>query len=107
MSFISPVDHLIPPFGVTRVNTGICVELPNGTYGRVADKSSVSFFGHLHILGGVIDSDYRGPIMVVIHNFKATSHIMLKGEKIAQLIIEKVYNVSNIIECSVSAFRNC
>jgi deoxyuridine 5'-triphosphate nucleotidohydrolase len=106
MLFISPSDHVIPPFGIIRVNTGICVELPNGTYGRVADKSSISFFEHLHILGGVIDSDYRGPIMVLVHNFNDTSYIMLKGDKIAQLIVEKIYNVRNIVECNVSGFHN-
>jgi dUTPase len=41
---------------------------------RVADKSSISFFEHLHILGGAIDADYRGSIMDLVHNFKETSH---------------------------------
>jgi coronin-1B/1C/6 len=62
--------------------TGICVELPLVTYGRVADKSSISFFEHLHILGGAIDADYRGPIMDLVHNLKDISHTISKGDKV-------------------------
>ncbi|ODM93464.1 Deoxyuridine 5'-triphosphate nucleotidohydrolase, partial [Orchesella cincta] len=50
------------------INTGIQVVLPKNTYGRIADRSSMAIKS-LAVLGGVIDRDYTGSIIIMLHNF--------------------------------------
>lgn len=72
---------------VTSVSTGVAVEIPPGYYGRVAPRSGLAMYG-IHVLGGVIDSDYRGEIKVMLTGH--TEYHIAKGDRIAQLIIEKI-----------------
>ena len=53
------------------------------------DKSSVGSKG-IKTFGGVIDSGYRGEVMVVVKNLSDSEHIFHKGDKVAQLLIQKV-----------------
>ena len=50
---------------IKKVNTGICISLPENTYGSIRDKSSLATKGKL-TLGGVIDNDYTGEIIVIM-----------------------------------------
>ena len=50
---------------IKKVNTGIRISLPENTYGSIRDKSSLAAKGVL-TLGGVIDSDYTGEIIVIM-----------------------------------------
>ena len=50
---------------IKKVNTGICISLPKNSYGSIRDKSSLASKGLL-TLGGVIDSDYTGEIIVIM-----------------------------------------
>jgi len=45
---------------------------------------------HIDIGGGVIDQDYRGNVGVIIYNHSDTPFIITRGERIAQLICEKI-----------------
>lgn len=74
------------------VKTGIAVEIPKGYVGLIWDKSGRAAKEGLHILAGVIDSSYRGEIMVVSQNLSQKQVRILKGEKIAQMLIQKVEN---------------
>jgi len=81
--------------GSVLVSTGIAVALPSGTYGRIAMRSGLSVRSHLAVSAGVIDSDYRGEIKVVVYTTKVnapSTHIckISKGEKFAQLVVEKI-----------------
>ena len=67
------------------MNTGIHVSLPENTYGSIRDKSSLAAKGSL-TLGGVIDSDYTGEIIVIMTSLIEPIKIK-KGQKIAQLIV--------------------
>ncbi len=71
------------------VSTGISMEIPEGFVGLIWDKSSVGAKG-LKTLGGVIDSEYRGEVKVVIHNLNNEDIIFEHGQKIAQMLIQKV-----------------
>jgi len=51
------------------IDTGLSVHLPDSSYGQIADRSSMGIYKKLHVLGGVIDSDYQGHIQIMLHNF--------------------------------------
>lgn len=73
------------------VSTGIACAIPLGYYGRVAPRSGLSVNKGFDVLGGVIDSDYRGEIKVILinHDVGGKMHTIHNGERIAQLILEK------------------
>ena len=69
--------------------TGIAIEIPPGYYGLTMDRSS---FGikNIHRFAGVIDSGWRGEIGVYLFNHSNKIKQVFRGDKIAQLIIQKV-----------------
>ena len=75
------------------IPTGISMEIPDGCVGLVWDKSGVSMKGGLKTLGGVVDSSYRGEIMIGIINLSKEQYVFEKGHKVAQMIIQKKENV--------------
>ncbi len=75
--------------GKALVSTGIAMAIPHGHYGRIAPRSGFSYRKHTDIGAGVVDSDYRGEIKVLIFNLSAETAEIRKGDKIAQIIIEK------------------
>lgn len=62
-------DAVIPKGGRTVVQTGIHVALPEGHYGRVAPRSGLAVKHGIDVGAGVVDSDYRGLLGVVLFNF--------------------------------------
>lgn len=89
---------VIPPQSRAVVSTGICIELPEGFYARIAPRSGLAVKHGIDVLAGVCDSSYRGEIKVVILNTdKEESFEITYGDKIAQLIIEQHFNF-NFIE---------
>ena len=73
---------------IKKVNTGICISLQENSYGYIRDKSSLVSKGLL-TLGGVIDSDYTGEIIVIMTSLIESIKIK-KGQKIAQLIASNI-----------------
>ena len=71
------------------VHTGIAAEIPEGYVGLVFARSGLATKRGLAPANkvGVIDSDYRGEIMVALHNHGAAPAEILQGERIAQLVI--------------------
>lgn len=74
------------------IRTGISVEIPHGFYGRVAPRSGLAIDYGIDVLGGVIDSDYRGEIICLLINHGDSSKAFKSGDRIAQLIIEAIIN---------------
>jgi dUTP pyrophosphatase len=85
----SAYDYVVPSKGKELVKTDIAIELPEGTYGRIASRSSLAWNNFVLIAGGVIDPGYRGNICIILYNFNNEDLIIKKGERIAQLICEK------------------
>lgn len=79
----------IPPHQTTFVRTGISVEIPVGYCGLIFARSSMGAKRGLAPANkvGVIDADYRGEIMVTLHNHSETAATVEPGERIAQLAI--------------------
>ena len=73
---------------IKKVNTGICISLQENSYGYIRDKSSLVSKGLL-TLGGVIDSDYTGEIIVIMTSLIESIKIK-KEQKIAQLIASNI-----------------
>ncbi len=103
LDFYCVEDVLFPPGEQKTVHTGIAVEIPEGYVGLIWDKSSISFNLGLKVMGGVIDSGYRGEIIMNLLNVSSKEVLMTKDHKIAQMIIQKfehceVEEVSTISE---------
>ena len=81
----SSIDIDIEVSLIKKVNTGICISLPENSYGSIRDKSSKGFL----TLGGVIDKDYTGEIIVIMTSLIEPIKIK-KGQKIAQLIVSNI-----------------
>jgi dUTP pyrophosphatase len=69
---------VVPPRGKTQVHTGVSLQIPSGYYGRIAPRSSTAWSNHVDVGAGVIDSDYRGEVVVVLFNH--SSQKQFKGE---------------------------
>ncbi len=89
MDFYAIEDVLFPAGKQERVHTGVAVEIPEGHVGMVWDKSSISFNLGLKIMGGVIDSGYRGEIIMNMLNTSNKDILLSKGQKVAQMLIQK------------------
>ncbi len=63
--------------------------IPIGNYGRIAPRSGLAAKNFIDVGAGVIDSDYRGEVKVLLFNFSTTDFKINVGDRIAQLIIEK------------------
>ncbi|KAI9361651.1 mitochondrial deoxyuridine 5'-triphosphate nucleotidohydrolase, partial [Zopfochytrium polystomum] len=85
----SAVTTTIPPHSRSVVATDISVAIPAGTYGRVAPRSGLAVKHFIDVGAGVVDSDYRGPLGVVLFNFGGVPFDVQQGDRIAQLILEK------------------
>ena len=90
LDFYSPADYIIPPHSQLLIPTQIKLQVPLGHYGRLASKSGLAILHQLHVGAGVIDPDYMGEIMILLINTASRVHPIMKGDPIAQLILEKV-----------------
>jgi dUTP pyrophosphatase len=89
VDFYCVEDVLFPPGKQERVSTGVAIEIPAGYVGLIWDKSRISFNLGLKVMGGVIDSGYRGEIVMNFLNVSNKEVLMPKDHKIAQMIIQK------------------
>ncbi|XP_039744132.1 deoxyuridine 5'-triphosphate nucleotidohydrolase, mitochondrial isoform X2 [Pteropus medius] len=87
----SAYDYTVPPMEKTLVKTDIQIALPSGCYGRVAPRSGLAAKHFIDVGAGVIDEDYRGDIGVVLFNFGKEKFEVKKGDRIAQLICERIF----------------
>lgn len=86
----SAENVIIPKQGKALVKTDIAIALPDGCYGRVAPRSSLSWKHHIDVGAGVVDRDYRGNVGVVLFNLSQKDYEVQHGDRIAQLIIERI-----------------
>jgi dUTP pyrophosphatase len=81
----------IPPGGRGIVHTDISVACPPGTYARIAPRSGLAIKKGIDVGAGVVDADYRGPVGVILFNLDTEKAFEVqKGDRIAQLILEKI-----------------
>lgn len=83
-------DVVIQPGTRRVVKTDISIAVPPQHYGRVAPRSGLSFRYGIDIGAGVIDADYRGPLGIVLVNNGVEGFAVMVGDRIAQLLLERV-----------------
>ena len=88
LDLYSSVDVNIEVGSINKINTGICISLPENSYGSIRGKSSLAAKGLL-TLGGVIDNDYTGEIIVIMTSLIEPIKIK-KVQKIVQLIVSNI-----------------
>jgi dUTP pyrophosphatase len=85
-------DKIIPPQERSLVSTGIAIEIPIGLYGRIAPRSGLALKNGIDVMAGVVDSDYRGTIGIILYNTDKEKSFEIKtGDRIAQIIFEKCH----------------
>lgn len=82
----------IIPHETRLIHTGIAIEIPNGYVGLIYARSGLASKRDLAPANkvGVIDSDYRGEILVALHNHGNKDQVIQPFERIAQLVIAPV-----------------
>ena len=81
----------IPKKSRALVGTGLAIICPEGSYGRIAPRSGLASKHCIDIGAGVIDSDYRGEVKVLVINNSNRTFYVNPGMKIAQLIFERAW----------------
>lgn len=85
----------IDPHQRVACRTGLSVEIPPGFYGRIAPRSGLATKFGIDVLAGVVDSDYRGEVMCLLINHGETVVVFEAGDRIAQLIVERISSTSS------------
>jgi len=80
---------VVPPTHRALVGTGIAMVLPDGVYGRVAPRSGLAVKHGIQVGAGVVDPDYTGEVKVVLFNHGDKDFEVKKGDRVAQLILER------------------
>ncbi|KAF2076927.1 hypothetical protein CYY_001765 [Polysphondylium violaceum] len=83
-------DCVVPARGKALIMTDLQVAVPEGTYGRVAPRSGLAWKKFIDTGAGVIDSDYRGNLGVILFNHSDEDFPVVVGDRIAQLILERI-----------------
>ena len=79
----------IRPHETVMIDTGWSMQIPLGVFGAIFARSGIASKQGLRPANcvGVIDSDYRGPVKVALHNDSNEVQIVVQGERIAQLVL--------------------
>lgn len=79
----------IKPHETIKIGTGIAISLPDHTFGAVAARSGLATKQGLAPANklGIVDEDYRGEIIVALHNHSDETRYVENGDRIAQLIV--------------------
>lgn len=87
-------DIIIKPCETAKIHTGLAVEIPTGLFGAIFARSGLATKQGLRPANcvGVIDSDYRGEVIVALHNDSDQERCIRNGDRVAQLILLGFYS---------------
>lgn len=85
-------DMVIEPHTVGKISTGLAFEEPDGVYLRILQRSGLASKG-IFPVGGVIDNQYRGDVIVALHNSTNDAYRVSKGDKIAQMEVRTFHQM--------------
>jgi dUTP pyrophosphatase len=97
------IDETVPSHSQKIIDTGIAVSMPCDCYARVAPRSGLAAKYSIDVLAGVVDCEYTDSIKVILYNHSDKDVHFVKGDRIAQLIFERIYIPAqiNIIDYSM------
>ena len=98
MDISSREDVVIGPGEKYAVATGIALLFPNDCYARIAPRSGLAFKYAIDVLAGVVDYGYTDEIRVILVNHGKQDFTVKKGDRIAQIIFEKIYTPTVVEE---------
>ena len=86
----------MPNSKATKVHTGIALEVPSGHVGKIYLRSSTGANTKIRLANGtgIIDSDYRGELILLCENIGDGPVSLFSGDRIAQILIEPLANVT-------------
>lgn len=90
-------DMVLEPGSYHLIRTGIAIQVPTDCYARVAPRSGLACKG-IQVGAGVVDSNYRGEVKVLLFNHRQDEYHIQKGDRIAQLVFERIYTPSELQE---------
>jgi dUTP pyrophosphatase len=90
----SIIDTVVPPKQRKTVRTGIAIQMPDHLAGLIWPRSGLSVKQGIDVLAGVVDSGYRGEIMVCLYNTSDEVVGINTGDRIAQIIFQEVPRVT-------------
>ena len=85
------------------IRTDLAMTVPPGTYGRIAPRSGLALKHSIDIDAGVINEDYTGPVGILMINHGTQDFIIKTGDRIAQLILERITSEPIIITSELSS----
>ena len=88
----SACNMVVPSRGRSLIMTDVTFEIPWNYYGRIASRSGIAVKHGIDVGAGVIDSDYRGNIGVLLFNHGDDDFNVKAGDRIAQIIFERITN---------------
>ena len=89
------VPLTLPPLGRALVPTGLAMALPSGYEAQVRPRSGLAAKHGVTVLNspGTVDADYRGEVKVILINLSDSPFTIVRGERIAQMVIAPVSRV--------------
>ena len=81
-------NKVIPARGSEVFRTGVHIELPKNTYGKLESKSGLNVAHDIVCCGGTIDEGYAGEIIVKLYNLGDKPYFICRGDKMCQLIVQ-------------------
>ena len=88
LDLYSRETRLLKARGSVSLDTGVHIELPQNTYGKIESRSGLNVRNCVVSCGGVIDQSFTGSIVVKLYNLGDNDYLVRAGDRIAQLIIQ-------------------
>ena len=88
-AYLDKDEIIIKPMQTVLIKTGIAIEIPSGYYGALHTRSGIGTKRNLRLANctGIIDSDYRGELLVAVYNDSNQGQILNNKERFAQIVI--------------------
>ena len=95
---------IIHPHTTMKIGTGLAAAIPEGYFGAIFARSGLATKEGLRPANcvGVIDADYRGEIIVALHNHGNAAQTVDNGERVAQFVITPVLTPAYVVADSLS-----
>lgn len=97
----------LPAGEIKVIDTGICIAIPEGYEAQIRPRSGLAAKHGIGLVNspGTIDSDYRGEIMIIMINHGKEDFLITRGDRIAQMVINKVEIVGLEVHATLDATK--
>lgn len=109
MDLRSAEEVIIPPGEIRMIRTGLSVAIPEGWEIQIRSRSGLALKSKVMVYNspGTVDSDYRGPMNVILFNGDKYDFIVKTGDRIAQAVLSPVYKINwNLVSTLDETQRN-